>query len=388
MEKDMKFGRKIKYLIIYLSLILFCSIGCKKSGPVEPPDPPQPLPDDLALFASIDGNWCGIQVFNANSLEKIDSLETTPGVPFSIEFSPDYSKWYTIWHDNNDNYVLYAIDAKTKAIIRSINVTGQFLHMLKNKNILVTTAGKLRFWNADNFNLIKEDSIGMDRMIRLISSPINNKMYAARYTGIIPEIVVYNIETFNIERTINLSDSTKPRSLAFADLEISPDGRLLFVTVFNWNIWSGIFFAIDLSTYQIVAELPCGSFSQIGVSSDGHYVYITDPAGYFYMMEPTAHLLRYNIHARSMEVFINGLRDIGLTGNMLMITDQVVIAPDNRTMFLTFMGDAKTTDGKQVHIIKLDILTKKVLCVYSIPPDYRGYVTQRIAQLKLGRYRQ
>ncbi|MDI6780431.1 MAG: YCF48-related protein, partial [Bacteroidota bacterium] len=31
----MKFGRKIKYLIIYLSLILFCTIGCKKSGPVD-----------------------------------------------------------------------------------------------------------------------------------------------------------------------------------------------------------------------------------------------------------------------------------------------------------------------------------------------------------------
>lgn len=38
----MKFGRKLKYLIISTSIILFCTIGCKKSGPVEPYKPPCP----------------------------------------------------------------------------------------------------------------------------------------------------------------------------------------------------------------------------------------------------------------------------------------------------------------------------------------------------------
>ncbi len=155
----MRYSVKIRQFILFTNIIVFCTIGFKRSGPIEPTDdPPQPLQDDLALFASIDGNWCGIQVFNANTLKKIDSLETTPGVPFYIEFSPDYSKWYTIWKDNN-NYLLHTIDAKTKAIKNSINTNGQYLHMLKNKNLLLTTAGKLKIYDANNLNLIKEDSL-------------------------------------------------------------------------------------------------------------------------------------------------------------------------------------------------------------------------------------
>jgi DNA-binding beta-propeller fold protein YncE len=231
------------FIIAALIIIFFSESGCKKSGPVEPPDPPQLLPDDLALFASIDGNWCGIKVFEANNMNVVDSLETTPGVPFCIEFSPDYSKWYTIWHDNNFNYVLFTIDAKTKAIIRSINVTGWishrhgwYLHLLRNKNLLLTIAGKLRFWDADNLNLIKEDSL--DIILRLTNSPDEKKLYVL-YKPVgqhgLEGIYVYNLETYKIENKIILTrDSLKRRSMEAADFAISPDGKYLFVTVFNW----------------------------------------------------------------------------------------------------------------------------------------------------------
>lgn len=38
----MMFGRKIKYLIIFTSIILFCTIGCKKSGTIDTYKPPCP----------------------------------------------------------------------------------------------------------------------------------------------------------------------------------------------------------------------------------------------------------------------------------------------------------------------------------------------------------
>ncbi|MDI6779063.1 MAG: hypothetical protein QME25_02530, partial [Bacteroidota bacterium] len=74
MKKDMKFGRKNKYLIIYLSLILFCTIGCKKSGPVEPYKPPcppieivPPSPYDSPIWHP-SGDFIG---FNHTPLRKI-----------------------------------------------------------------------------------------------------------------------------------------------------------------------------------------------------------------------------------------------------------------------------------------------------------------------------
>ena len=389
----MKFGRKIKYLIIYLSLILFCSIGCKKSGPVEPPDPPQPLPDDLALFASIDGNWTGIWVFDTDSLKLIDSLQTI-SFTSSIEFSPNYSIWYTIVRDHSDNAILIAIDARTKNILQQAITRNPFLISALQGRLLVGYYVKVtEIFDPETFLLIRADSLGwVDKAIACPKSPklyLLSQSYNLNDPG--PRVVIYDLRDFKIDRTIELTDITYRRNrMQSSALAISPDGKYLFVTVFNWvgGGGYGTFHAIDLTNNQVVAEYLCGKFSQMGVSPDGRYVYISDPAGYKYMMVPTDHVLRYNIHSLSMEVFINGLRDIGLAGKMLMITDQVVIAPDNRTMFLTFMGDAHTTDGKQVHMIKLDILTKKVLGIYSIPPDYRGYITQIIVKLKLGKYPQ
>lgn len=376
---------------ILIGAMLCCS-GCKKAGPIEPIAPPEPLPNDLALFASIDGNWTGIQVFNANSLQLIDSFQTSGGVPFHIDLSADYQTWYSVWAPAVYDYTLFAIDARSKNILNQRRPTGISLTSAMTKGFLITYGARRQFWNHVDFSLVHEDST--DRIdLRMVVSPDERKLYSiykrlgAPAGRSLDGIMVYQLDQFQVERTFSIADSLRQRKMQEADLKISPDGRYLFITVFNWGQrWYGSFHAIDLTTDQVVAEYPCGKFSQMAVSPNGRYVYITDPAGYLYEMQPTGHLLRYDILARTMEVFIDWI-PYNLTGGGRLITDQVVIAPDNRTMFLTTFNDGQTSDGKTIGIMKVDLRTKSILGIYEMPKDHRGYVTQIITRLKLGTYR-
>jgi len=376
------------YITIILTLLLFAS--CKQEGPVDSIN--NGLPETIpALFASVDGNWNGIWVFDTDSLKIIDSMYTGPvGVPFFLEFSPNYTVWYSIWESSLHNYELFAVDAGTKTILRRVKTEERSMTFLKTRGLLVTYDRKIQFFNDETFSLVHKDSIGI--LWRLVRSPDERKlcaMYCNYNGGGFAGIIVYNLETLSIDRKLRVADSLRQRGMAPADLKISPDGRYLFLTVFNWIGGGGFgsFHAIDLTTDSVVAEYPCGKYSQMGVSPDSRYVYISDPAGYLYEMNPTGHLLRYDVHARTMELFIDWV-PYNLTGGAhgsRLITDQIVLMPDNKTMFLTTIN-GETPEGKNIAIMKVDLNTKQVLGVYSIPLDHRGYITEQIRRLKLGMY--
>ncbi len=343
--------------------------------------------DSLALFASIDGNPKGLWIFDANTFEKIDSLEMD-WVPFSLEFSNDYSTWYS----RMSTIGIFAIDAKTKEIIRQTSSRNTSLILDRQKKYIITYYGSdyIQFYDAQTFELFYEDSVG-EIYGRMVTSPTEDKIYAFHISGQGTGIMVYNTHDYQIEQVIRLTDDEqRSRGMQPADLDVSPDGNYLFATVYNWSDpnapgWYGSFYAIDLTTNQVIAEHLCGAFSQMGVSPDGRYVYVSDPAGYLYELFPTEHVLRYDINSNEMEIFVNGSSDIGLLGKGL-ITDQIVIAPDNRTMFITIWGGAKATNGKYIHMAKIDTYTKKILGYYCIPPDHRGYITSLIRGLKLSKY--
>lgn len=382
--------RKLTHpLVLVLIIVVFSD--CRKEGPVGDGgnDQPQLIP---ALFASVDGNWTGIWVFDTDSLKLIDSFDTGPiGVPFSIEFSPDYQIWYSIWESTILDYGLFAVDARTKAILRRMPTTGKKITSDKDKCLLIAhgndDVGYIEFYRRDNLSLVHRDSLGGLSWFT-VASPTERKLYVfhSTHTGqsIDNGILVYDFETHTIDRKIGFADSSRQRNLEGADIKISPDGQYVFVTAFDWGCWCGIFFAFDLNTDSVVAEYPCGSFSQMGVSPDGKYVYITDPAGYLYEMTPTEKVWRYDVQTRVAEVLIYRGQELGLVGGPF-VTEEAVVSQDNRTLFLTIAGGLRTTEGMRVHIVKIDLTTKKVLDFYGIPPDDRGYITKHIRKLKLGK---
>jgi hypothetical protein len=244
-------------------------------------------------------------------------------------------------------------------------------------------AGVTQIFDRLTFQLLRTDSLGLLQWI--VASPTQNTLYAIHqtYRESFTGILVYNLDSLRAEKTLRFDDFL---AKVPTDLAISPDGQYLFLTAFTWMGFGGVgtFYAIDLTTERIVATYNCGSYSQIGLATDGKAVYLSDPAGYLYELPPTNQILRYDVGKRSIEVFIDGLAPLGLKGTRL-VTDQIVIGPDSKTMFVAHVGDAKTADGRDVHMAKLDLLTKRVLSVYSIPRDYRGYVTTRITRLRLAK---
>lgn len=348
--------------------------------------------DSFALYASIDGNPRGLWIFDANNLNKIDSLEMD-WVPFYFDISSDNSTWYSTLNTNN----IISIDAETKIINKQVNTRNYEIILDPLKEYVITYRGSdyIQFYDAQTLTLTYEDSIGLGTIRKMVASPTENIVYAFISTDQGTKIMVYNTHDHQLEQVIELTDNeVRSTGMAPADLDISPDGNYLFATVFNWsdpNVsgWYGSFHAIDLSTNQVVAEHLCGKYSQMGVSPDGKYVYISDPAGYTYELIPTNQVLCYDVISKDIEVFIDGSIDIGLKpmgDSDYFITDQVVIAPDSRTMFITIAGAVTTADDKDIHMVKIDTKTKKILDYYAIPRDYRGYITSEIKRLRSGKY--
>ncbi len=372
------------FILLLSTIVSFCS---------KNPLAPIPLPDDSALFLSLDGgnHNGGLWVLGANTLELIDSLSTGDGTPFTIEFSPDGSNLYTSWDTRIAKYTwesnLYELSTNPLSIVRSVAMSYRTFVSDKDKYFLISFLEGLEIFDRETLSLVKTDStIGFIR--DLVASPNHARLYFdSTLDGRFRGIVVYDLETFSIERVIAVADSAMQRKMQPADLAISPDEHYAFLTVFNWRGGGGFgsFIVVDLTTDDVVCEYPCGSFSQMGVSPDGKYVYISDPAGYKYMFLPTNHVLRYNVRKNEMKVFIDGAYDLGFEDNVLE-TDKIEVAPDNRTLFITISSGAKTRDGEPVEIAKVDALTRDVLGTFSLPRDHRGYITQNIVSIKLGKY--
>jgi hypothetical protein len=201
-------------------------------------------------------------------------------------------------------------------------------------------------------------------------------------------IIVYNYETFQVERVIQIAESERQIRMSPSSIVVSSDDEYLFLTVWNeiGGGGYGSFFVVDLKQNSVLGEYPCGGYAQLAISPNNKYVYITDPAGYLRDIPSINKLLRYDVDRHEVEVFINSLSDIGLVRNRF-ITDKLIVADDNRTLFITFWsGPPRTSDGKIVHLIKLDSLTKRVISTFSLPLNEQGEFTQYIFEIKLGLY--
>jgi hypothetical protein len=348
-----------------------------------------PLPNGLAIFGIVEGDTAGIWVFDPNTMKEIDRYATciyppctTP--PSSMVVSSDGSSWYYIWMDT-----LFEVDANTKAIVKKVKTDGYMVHMTGDSTYLITYGRKwTQFRNRQTFEVVRQDSLGY--LLYMTSSPAENKFYAIQkaQNGTLQGVLVYDLDSFHVDRVIPIADSARQSIMEPADFDISPDGRYLYVSVFNWgSTWYNTYHVIDLATDLVIAEYSCGSYAQIGVSPDGHYVYLSDPRGYMYDFFPTWHVLRYDVQTRAMSVFIDWRVFNGLS--YVSTSCEVFVSPNSKILFLNVgvgIDYIRTCDGKRANLLKIDVETKTILGVYEFEPDDRGYVHEGIQKLLLGQY--
>jgi WD40 repeat protein len=336
--------------------------------------------DYNSLFVLTDGNNGGIWVLDADSLIRIDTMTTHPRAPYSIEFSTDYHIWYSTWPEQLFQRGLFAINAMTKRVVKRADTKNIYLTSALCKNVLITYSDSIvQFYNVNSLAL--EHELNMHTATRVVTAPNQKEIYIFTYKN----MMIYDVEKFEYSRSLQCLDSSFfSYRISISDVEFSPNGKYLYLTLF-YPVDGGNFYVIDVEKDSVIDRYGCGTGSQIGISPDGNYVYISDPAGRYLESEPTNKMWRYDVRNQEMQVFIEGLQEIGLRGGLL-ITDNVVVAGDNKSIFIVLLGAAQTSDGKSVHLIKLDLETRKILSTYSLPRDERGYITELIRYVKLGKY--
>jgi hypothetical protein len=79
------------------------------------------------LVAQVDGNEPGIWLFDPETLERIDSIETENRAPRGISFSPNYERWYINWGigshlDGTAQSVLAMYDPRSRSITKQVTM--------------------------------------------------------------------------------------------------------------------------------------------------------------------------------------------------------------------------------------------------------------------------
>lgn len=388
-------------------LLLICVFVLEGCGILDSSDnhPPPVIPDKLILLTTVFGQGQGIWTFDPQNLEVQDTLET--GSTWSINFSPDYRTVYSAWRDRDTEPEIsqgFAIDKTTGEIINQQELWNSHLQIDRTGNYLISMGGiqpGIQVLDVQTFDIVFEGYTQFinRRMAQVAASPVENKVFAlveAHGESGTAGVMIFNYENYEVEAIIPLTDDEDRRqSMQGVYIDISPDGRFIYSTVFNWQGGGGFgsFHVIDLEKGKQVFESSCGGFAWIGVSPDGRHVYLSDSAGtpfhtvgISYEFIPTNEILRYDVKRRQMETFARGGSDFGLSGteNDLLITSSIAVAPDSRSMFIRVLSAGMTDEGISPRIIHVDTRTKELINVYTQPPDPDGFVRSLLHQLKIG----
>ena len=363
------------------AFLLLNLLSCDDSG-VGPGDDPPPLPDDDALYLSMDGTEAGLWILNANSLELIDSMITAPGVPWTIEFSPSYSNWYSCW-GRSANYSIYSCGLQPLSIQNSRQLQFAKYALVKSfdeKYLIAYGYKGIDIFDRITLSLIHQDT---SSIFDSYSGIISSKIYSRIYFGWVEnqEFVgfgIYSLDSMKVIETIRLFNSSNYPGLSDVDFVITPDEKFLFLSAWNWRGLGGFgsFFVIDLIQKKLVDEFRVGAFSQLGMSPDGQSVYISDPGGHLYNLPSSGKIWHYNVKNNIMDVIVNNL----------YYSDRITVAEDNRTLFITPDVAFNLQNGEKAWLVKVDAMTGQIIKSYPVSYDSTGFFTNNPRNVRMGKY--
>jgi hypothetical protein len=282
---------------------------------------------DYRLFLCMEGYPRSVLVVNPVTLAVEDTVHL-PSTPHGIDFSPDYDKWFV-----SLSWDLLEIDPGTTAIARQVAAQSPWVKVTANDMLVTYRRNVIEFWSLDNLSILHSDSL---YVLQMVQDPNNTETLYGTYriTDEKPTrfggIFEYDTESFAIRRTFEV-DRVGPQ-----DLEISKDGKYLFLTGVGPGWYGEFFYVIDVERGEVVEQHPISNYAQMELSPDGRYVYITDPGGYMRTwIYPEGIVRRYDIETQSMEDFLLLLDHIDPDYGFPPMADRMVILPDNRTAFIS-----------------------------------------------------
>ncbi|WP_297839173.1 hypothetical protein [Ignavibacterium sp.] len=340
-----------------------------------------PLSEDAAVYLSMDGT-AGLWILNANSLELIDSMITAPGVPWTIEFSPDYSTWYSCWGRSAD-YSIYSCNLRPLTITKGVQLPYAKALLIKSydeKYLIAYGYKGIDIFDRASLSLIHQDTSSIfDSYSGIYASKKNNVFYFGMVEN--REFVgfgIYNLDSMKVIKKIKLFNSIDYPRLIDVDFVITPDDKFLFLSAWNWRGLGGFgsFFIIDLTQERIINEFQVGAFSQLAISPDGQSIYISDPGGHLYNFPSSGKVWRYDVKSNTMGVLINNL----------YYSDRITVAEDNRTLFITPTVAFDFQNGVKAWLVKADALNGQIIDYYPVSYDSMGFYTNIPRNVRMGKY--
>lgn len=390
-----------KHLLILIMIALLFFGSCNLLNSDESIEPAE-VPEYLKLYSTVFGQGRGLWTFTADSLVAIDTLSTEE--VWGIQFSSDYQIYYGGWWDNESgSHNVYAFDMNTQEILMEREVWNSVVTIdHKNEQLIGMGANDgIQVIDLKDFGLVFEGYTQFrNNALKAAISPTKNEYYTlVNKKGIsgVSGLVVFNTNTTKIETVIPLTDDDiRKRTMQGSFLDVSPDGRYVYATVFNWQSGGGYgsFHVFDMEKREQVFEADCGSFAWIGVSPNGRYVYLSDSAGtpyntigISYEFTPSNTILRYDVQRRQIDIFADGGSTFGLsdTENDVLITSSIAVLPDSRSMYIRVLAGGQTIDSLSPSIMHVDTRTKEILNVFTPEPDPDGFIRSSFHHLQIGR---
>jgi DNA-binding beta-propeller fold protein YncE len=334
------------------------------------------LPEGPALVAQTDGDEPALWLFDPQTLERTAVVETENRAPRGVAFSPNYERWYLSWGtgsklDGDARNVLATLDPASGRITKRTSTPdlsvggGQLIYEPQNDHIVSygNGGGDVQFFDAETLKLEHEQAIGS-----FVGGAAVAEEREKIYFGIPSRIYVYDVAEQEISSTIPLPGPPP----SFSDAALSPDERYLFATTYSTLGGPGRFYMVDLDTGEtIFDESPVGKKANLAVSPDGRYVYIDCPAGAAgRSFVPFQKVLRFDVKAREMEVFIDGGEALGLDGYALA-TNYITMLPGGEA-FVIQNRAAGLIEGEPL-LIKVDAETGERLATYDPPRSDEGW---------------
>jgi hypothetical protein len=231
---------------LFIAVLIANGLTCNITDPIDSILPP--LPEDAALYISVDDvNYIGLRIINANSIEMIDSLNTEPGVPWTIEFSPDFSTLYSCWGRGAD-YSIYSCDVQPLRIQNKVQfqyAKSSLIKSLDEKYLVAYGYKGIDIFDRISLSLINQDTSIFDNYSGIRISHLQNKIYSV--WGESQQLIgfsIFDLDSLKIIDTLKLFDNISYPGLADVDFVISPDDRYLFFSALelarSW--WIRIFF--------------------------------------------------------------------------------------------------------------------------------------------------
>ncbi|PEN07895.1 hypothetical protein CRI93_05465 [Longimonas halophila] len=348
----------------------------------------------------MDGNTEGLWVFDSETLEQEAVVEAVEGQTIQgVVMSSKSGRWYLSWSEGSTlegthRDVLAALDPSTGRIVERAtfsdrSVAGPLVYEPTRNEIVAYGSGSFgaRFFDAETLELNRQHPIGPTDSVEVLAAVVDTergKIYfgVSRF-GKTRKVRVYDVGEQTVVRSFRPTADPALRGSGVTDLALSPGGRFLYTTTYSLDT-GGAFSAVDLEAGEVVAEHPAGSYANLAVHPNGRSVYVDCPAGGWRGLIPTKRVLRYNVEARKVEVFIDGAEGRGVKGlgsDAALVATHITALSDDQGIVMVVSGP--TRDGEDVHMVRVDRETGKALSTYSLPRDERGYLRATITDLQL-----